>query len=154
MFEHEIVSGFKFVIGKRAEDGARLVMSWTRSSSAIWVSKDSMMSSLQGVKVFTILGTQKKRRIDSTVPMKTRSLNLTSLQVEKEARHSQERTGCRLKEKTSRAGPQRNILLRIKISGEVGPKPVSGPRAHRMSRFAMENSRLVVPWHRPEKAGR
>ena len=38
-FENEIVSGLKFVIGKRAENGA-----WfgdvTRSSSASWVSKD------------------------------------------------------------------------------------------------------------------
>ena len=59
LFEDVIVGGLKFVIGQSSRGRRWFADVGTSSSSASWVSKDSMVGSLQDVKVFNILGTQK-----------------------------------------------------------------------------------------------
>jgi hypothetical protein len=41
MFEDKIVCGFNFIVGSGPSTALGSVMSWTSSSSASWVSKDS-----------------------------------------------------------------------------------------------------------------
>ena len=60
MFEHEIVGGLKFVIGKWTEDGAGFGDVGDEKFVGELGEQRFHGGSLQGVNVFTILGTQKK----------------------------------------------------------------------------------------------
>ena len=60
MFEHEIVGGFKFIVGQWTEDGAGFGDVLDEQFVGEVGEQRFHMCSFQGVNVFNILGTQKK----------------------------------------------------------------------------------------------